>query len=149
MRDVIEALFGVVKDNAADVLDRIIPNKQERDAAKVELSRVLADAEAQTAEMLEEEMRAKQRIIMQELTQGDNFTKRMRPLIGYSGIILIFVVHVLVPILEALFGVTITVTIPSEFWVAWAGVTGLYVIGRSFEKGTGSSLLGKMLDKIT
>ncbi|GAF76803.1 unnamed protein product [marine sediment metagenome] len=77
------------------------------------------------------EITAKERIMVAELQQGDKFTKRARPMIIYVGL-----AAAIIDAVEA-----IPFTMPDNFWVVWAGVCGVYVLGRSAEKyGKGGKL---------
>ena len=87
---------------------------------------------------------ARRDIIVAELNQGDNYTKRARPTIVYGGLVFICLVHVVFPMLKAFFQIdTPEISLPSEFWWTWGGVTGAYSLGRSAEKrGVKNKLVG-------
>ena len=83
---------------------------------------------------------AQTEITKAELQQDDKYTKRMRPTVGYFGLI--------VAVLEALglrYMLLSWMDVPSEaiiasdsvlamFWMAWGGVVGVYAVARGFEK---------------
>lgn len=101
------------------------------------------------------EMDAKKEVIVAELNQGDNYTKRARPTVIYFGLLAIAVNYMLIPAIVIGFGLwntgidalyvtaadgSVTVkplvqlTLPPDFWWAWGGITGTYVVGRTAEK---------------
>lgn len=95
-------------------------------------------------------IQAQKEIIVAEMNQGDNFTKRARPSVVYLGLIFIALVHVLFPIavnLITIFRFTsltpaqlmnlaklTKISLPSEFWLAWSSVVSIWAVGRSMEK---------------
>ncbi len=92
-----------------------------------------------------------------EMRQGDNYTKRMRPTIGYGGLFLFIFKCVIVPLLNwalaigcVIAGYQVApipdVVIPTEIVVAWTSLIGIYTGGRTFEK-LGAS--GKLVKAIT
>lgn len=147
--EIIKAGFGIVKDSVLGVTNRVVNDKVKEEAIRKELEKAINETVEVTREALESEIKAKTEIIIKELSQGNEFTKNMRPFIGYSGVVLLFVVHVIVPMVEAITGVDIPIDIPGAFWAAWSGITGLYVLGRSAEKRGGTGLLTQLLNGTT
>ena len=71
-------------------------------------------------------------------TGGDDFTRRARPAVVYSGLGFIFMLHVLLPGIAYL-GIAgnpanPAPALPTEFWWAWTGVVSVWMVGRSWEK---------------
>ena len=65
----------------------------------------------------------------------------------YSGLFFIFLVHVAFPIIAYITKEKLpALSLPAEFWWAWTGVCGIWVIGRSAEK---RSVKGKLIGMIT
>lgn len=141
--------IGSVADFARGLLDKFLPDKMS-EAEKAQVQVQLQDA----LQKREDNLIAVQRdIIVAEMSQGDDFTKRARPAIVYCGLAAIMLVHVLFPILVwivlAVKGSAITlpvINLPDEFWWAWSGVCGVWIIGRSAEK---RGATGKIVDLIT
>jgi len=131
--------LGSVADFAGTLVERFFPPKMtdaEKAQAQISLQTMLQKREDGLIE-------AQKSIIVSEMQQGDNFTKRARPMLVYAGLIFIFLVHVLLPMI-AFFGKQPIpeLTLPKEFWWAWSGVCGIWVIGRSAEKkGTANKLV--------
>jgi len=123
--------LGSIADLAKGVLDKIWPpsaDPNEKLKAQAELERMLNEREGKVIE-------AQKSIIVAEMAQGDSYTKRARPTIVYAGLGFIFMVHVVLPMLSFFKGTSMpSLSLPEEFWWAWTGVCGIWVIGRSFEK---------------
>lgn len=129
---------GSIAEFASAVIDRFFPKKMddaERAQATLQLQGMLQGREDKVLE-------AQKSIIVAEMNQGDAFTKRARPAIVYVGLLAISLVHVVFPIVAwlslVLSGAELTnmpkIALPGEFWAAWSGVCGLWIIGRSAEK---------------
>ncbi|MEQ6121586.1 holin family protein [Reichenbachiella sp. MALMAid0571] len=107
----------------------------EKESFKLQLESLLQKRDQEIEETYRQEILAKSEVIKAELAQGDNFTKRARPSVVYLGLIFIFLVHVLLPIVSHLSGKAVPdISLPEEFWWAWGSVVSVYGIGRSFEK---------------
>ena len=94
------------------------------------------DKELEKTYQTELSMRAD--IIKSEMAQGDNYTKRARPTIIYGGLVFVFIVYVLLPVIAYISntppGEMPQIELPSEFWWAWGTVVSVYGAGRSAEK---------------
>ena len=132
--------IGSVASFAKSVVERVFPPKM-TDAEK-------AQAEMQLQEMLQERetqvIDAQKSIMVAEMQQSDAFTKRARPSIVYAGLVFIFLVHVLFPIVSWFSKETLpALVLPEQFWWAWTGVCSVWILGRSAEKrGVQSKLVG-------
>ena len=84
-------------------------------------------------------------VILKELSQSDLYTRRARPTVVYAGLLFIFAVHVLYPILFLLIHpdakAVVEINLPEGFWWAWSGVTSVWAVGRTYEKVNGVSKL--------
>jgi len=132
--------IGSIAEVASKIIERFFPKKMDdTERAKVQL---------QVQEMLEQRenavIEAQKAIMVAEMQQDDTFTKRARPTLVYSGLFFIFLVHVIFPIIiyatkEKLPGLSL----PEEFWWAWAGACSIWILGRSAEKrGINHKLVG-------
>ena len=135
--------LGSVADFAGTLVKRFFPPKM-TDAEK-------AQAQVQLQEMIEKRdaslIDAQKSIIVSEMQQADNYTKRARPTLVYAGLFFILLVHVLFPIIAFFTGKAVpTLTLPTEFWWAWSGVCSVWVIDRSAEK---RGAAGKVINMIT
>ncbi|MDD5539200.1 MAG: holin family protein [Candidatus Marinimicrobia bacterium] len=128
--------LGSVADAAKSIINKFWPDKMS-DAEK-------AHAQIQLQEMLQARENAliesQKSIMIAEMNQGDAFTKRARPMIVYCGLLFIFLVHVLFPMITFFTQEQLPeLSLPTEFWWAWTGVCGVWVIGRSMEKNGATS----------
>ena len=91
-------------------------------------------------------------IIVSEMQQTDNYTKRARPTIVYFGLVAIGLTYIMVPLIIAIVSLFMAVTpdqiklfqfeLPNDFWMTWGGVCGIWIAGRSFEKkGTSNAVV--------
>lgn len=137
-------VIGSAAKFAADIVDRFWPKKMdeaERTRATLEIQRML-EARDNTL------VTASKEIMVAELQQADNFTKRARPSIIYIGLAAIIFNHVLVPFVNRIIEWIIIlkgeglaemahlspINLPSEFWYVWGGVCSVYALGRTAEK---------------
>src|SRR3990172_8384320 len=86
-------------DGAGAIIDRFHLSPADVEAAKREMAEVVAKHEALLQETLRAEIGAKERILVAALQQGGNYTKRLRPTVGYVGLFAIAWNFVLIPTL--------------------------------------------------
>ena len=131
--------LGSVADFAGELVKRFFPpamTDAEKAQAQIQLQALLDQRETALIE-------SKKSIIVAEMQQADTYTKRARPTLVYAGLFFIFLVNVIFPVI-AFFtrGEVPDISLPQEFWWAWSGVCGVWVIGRSAEKrGAKNNLL--------
>jgi len=134
--------LGTIADVAKGIIDKFLPDKMsdaEKAQAQIQLQEMLQKRETSIVE-------AQSKIIISEMQQADNYTKRARPTLVYSGLVFIFMVHVAFPILAYLIKDSLpALSLPEAFWWAWSGVCGVWVLGRSAEKrGATGKLVGML-----
>ena len=131
-------IFGFVEKllgPAERIIDELHTSPEEKAAAKVKFAELARAREAEIEATLRSEIAAKERILVAELQQSDDYTRRARPSVVYFGLLLTFVNYVLVPWVARFSGVeSQPIEIPSQFWLAWGGIVGTWVIGRTAEK---------------
>ena len=140
--------IGSVADFAKTVVDKVFPDRLsegERAKAELEIQRLAAARDATV-------INARRDVIAAELAQEDNYTKRARPTVIYTGLVFIGIVHVLFPVAAFFSGKAMPqLSLPYEFWLAWGGICSVYSLGRSAEKrakATGAPA-GKLVSLIT
>jgi len=135
--------IGSVAGFAGDMIKRFFPIKMtagEKAEAQVQIQKMIEKRDASLID-------AQKSIIVSEMQQADNYTKRARPTLVYAGLFFIFLVHVFFPIIAFFTSKpTPSLALPAEFWWAWSGVCGVWVIGRSAEK---KGAAGKLISMIT
>lgn len=133
---------GAVKlgEGIANIVDKFKLTPDEKAQFQLEMERLLQARDAELEETMRTELSAKERILVAELTQGDNYTKRARPTVVYGGLAIIAWNYSIVPLFVALLqpkfpGITLPVlTLPGEFWYAWGGVVATWSVGRTMER---------------
>ncbi len=117
------------------VIDSLHTSDDEKAAANLQIAALAADTELKMTQELTKELEAKERVIVAELQQGDNYTKRARPTVVYVGLGAFILNYVLIPNIAFAFGTTLVpVEFPVEFWAGWSGIVMTWTIGRSMEK---------------
>lgn len=155
--------IGAVADLATGLVDRFFPPEASAEQ-KLQASNSLAAS-------ITARDQAKSEIIVAEMNQKDLFTKRARPTIVYSGLVMIAINHVLFPMLMRLLGMWYylkqeagdavvsmpdpliellqPISLPEQFWYTWGGVCSIWVMGRTAEKAKASGNIGKLAALIT
>lgn len=152
---------GNIIDSIADTVDRFITNPDEKKAFLMEIKKIEEEQRQNQRKFIKEmetltqkreseieitirtELEAQKSILVAELQQGDNYTKRARPTVVYVGLIFILleifgIRHIVLNNLDlgenALAIIESSDAIFKTFLAAWAGVVGVYAVGRSIEK---------------
>ncbi len=120
-----------ILEGIGGIIDGVTTTDEERAKAKLEAQKLVLQAQADMEATIRKELEAKERILVAELQQDDGYTKRARPSIVYAGL-LIAVGSAVAKLLGS--DVDVSTLVPTEFWLAWGGVTGTWVVGRTFEK---------------
>ena len=129
--------IGSVANFAKDIMNKFFPNvmdEKEKAVIQVKLTEAIETREASVVSSQKD-------IMVAEMNQSDNFTKRARPAIVYFGLVAIGLNHVILPwvawfMVEILDKATKlpTIGLPEEFWYTWGGVCSIWIWGRSKEK---------------
>lgn len=139
--------LGSVADLANSIINKIWPpgaDPNKKIEAQLEIQKMIEARENTVVE-------AQKSIIVSEMQQSDNFTKRARPSVVYCGLGFIFLVHVAFPILSWFTKqqVPTTLVLPEAFWWAWSGCVGIWMIGRSVEKSGATGLASDLAKIVT
>jgi len=128
--------LGLAKE-IAGVATKLFGSPEKQREFELAAAEMIQARDSEIEETLRAEMQAKERVMVAELQQGDTFTKRARPSLVYVGLLLAFlevVVRVVLVVQGKSMPEGLTTVVPPQFWVAWTGVTGTWVIGRSVER---------------
>lgn len=127
---------GSFIESVANAADRFIETPEDKANFKLQLESLLQQRDSEIEQTIRAELQAKERMMVAELQQDDNYTKRARPTVVYAGLGFIFLNYVLFPLAALLTGVESKplANLPAEFWMAWGGICSSWVIGRSMEK---------------
>lgn len=122
-------------DSVKNVVDEFNLSGEEKQDFVARMETLLQKRDSEIEQTVRTELNSKMQIIVAELNQSDSYTKRARPSVIYFGLFAIFWNYMLVPTVQSLMGVDVNpFALPTEFWIAWGGITSTYVIGRSAEK---------------
>lgn len=118
--------LGLLLGFGSKLLDKLIPNPEERDKAKVEMMRL-----AQKGEFKEQENKVK--VITAE-AQGNWLQRSWRPLLMMLFGVIIANNYIIAPYLGAMFDAQVMLEIPQNMWGLLKLGIGGYIGGRSLEK---------------
>jgi hypothetical protein len=135
--------IGNLAEQLGGVADRFIHTKDEKAKFKLDMESLLQKAGSELEQTMRTELQSKERIMVAELTQGDNYTKRARPTVVYFGLAVIAWNYSIVPFLGAFIATPMPLMpLPAEFWYAWGGVVATWSVGRTMERrGSKNNLL--------
>ena len=152
---------GNVIETVANTVDRFITNPDEKAKIKeallrldeeqrqnqrrfvTDMEQMVQQRESEIELTIRAELEAQKSIIIKELEQGDTYTKRARPTVVYAGLIFIALEllglrHIILNALDlgpqAKDIIASSDSVFKYFLTAWAGVVGVYSVGRSMEK---------------
>ena len=154
--------IGDVVDKVGSAVDKFHLSGEEKQEFKLEMQQILMKRESEIEQTVRKNLEAKERILVAELQQGDNFTKRARPSVVYFGLIMIALNYFVLPAALLVTGNADKLEncvvekdqygsekkqceretlfpLPDEFWAAWGGIVATWAIGRSFEKTKGGN----------
>jgi hypothetical protein len=157
-----EQLISTAIGFAGSIIDKIWPTPptpEQRAALIGQIAPLLQDRDDAL-------VNAQKEIIVAEMNQGDNYTKRARPSVVYFGLLFIGLVHVIFPIVAKTLLIAAiwinksnvaaetaatkimeltSISLPSEFWWAWSSVVAVWSIGRSAERAGATGKLVEMI----
>jgi hypothetical protein len=126
---------GKIFGKVADAVDSLHLSKEEKEEFKLKFEKMLMERGKELEITLRSQLQAKERILVAELSQGDNYTKRARPTVVYSGLVFILLNYCVFPLISHFTGQGIPkLDLPVEFWAGWSGIVMTWSIGRTFEK---------------
>lgn len=140
---------GAVKmgQGIADIFDQFKLTDDEKLAGQLEMETLLQKRDSEIEGTIQKELDTAARVIEAEMNQDDNYTKRARPTVIYTGLLMFFLNSVVLPKLailaafiadpkaqEIVIAAMQPVEIPSAFIVAWGSVVAIYSGGRTLEK---------------
>lgn len=133
---IIGSTIGKVLGEVRGVFDDLHHSGEEKDETMLKVEEIITTRLTEAEVTLRTEISAKSAIMIAEMNQEDNYTKRARPTIVYAGLVMFFLdfavrilAYFLYPDLPQPSGF-----MEVAFTAAWASVTGVYSIGRTAEK---------------
>lgn len=134
LKDLLGGIFEKAAETGLKIADEFTLSKEEKEQFRQQDEDRLAKLQAAVMDQVTARFNQVRDVIVAEMTQGDSYTKRARPTIVYSGILMHFVAMI-----GKGFGYNFE--IPPDFTYVWGGVCGVWIVGRSWEKvGTPNKL---------
>jgi len=119
----------------AGCVDKFVLTGEEKQKFQLELAKITHEYYAQLEQTIAQELSSKEKVLVAELTQGDEYTKRARPTVVYFGLAVVAFNYCLVPLVSQLYDLKFTpLDLPQYFWYGWAGIVSTWSIGRTAEK---------------
>jgi len=140
---------GLVKigKGISEIVDTYKMTDDEKAAFKLDMETLLQKRDSEIERTIQKELDTAARVIEAEMAQDDNYTKRARPTVIYTGLLMYFLNSVILPKLAVLAAFISSpesqqlviaalqpITIPDAFTVAWGSVVAIYSGGRTLEK---------------
>ena len=119
--------IGPIAKMVGGIVDKAIPDKDLKEKLKHELNTQLINGE-------HEELIAKSRIVQAEAESKHWLTATWRPALMWICILVIANNYLLAPVLNAVFGTSLELSIPDPMWNLLTIGVGGYIAGRSGEK---------------
>lgn len=124
--------------------DGLFRDADEKADFKLKLGALVQERDGELEKTFRKQLEAKERVMVAEMTQGDNYTKRARPTVVYAGLIIMALNYMVLPWVAHFSGQLLpTIEIPAIFWTAWGGVVATWSIGRDVNRQKLGVLLGK------
>lgn len=135
-------------------VERFLPAKKMTEAERAQAEMAVQQLTGQRdSELLD----TQKSIIVAEMQQGDDFTKRARPSVVYVGLGIIVLNNAIFPIMAWIFACVASIfdfmlpelpelSLPPAFWATWGGMCSIWIVGRSAEK---RGALNKVVNMIT
>ena len=146
-------LSKVLGGGALQGVSSIIGRFKMDPAVKAKLENALIERDMNMEKTIQQELSSREKILVAELTQGDNFTKRARPAVVWTGLGVVVLNYVLGPMVVGAWNlfaeapiVYSTYDLPDAFWLGWSGIVATYSLGRSLEKRKGQERKSSILD---
>lgn len=142
--DIGNIVSGGIKDiaeGAIKVIDEFVETPQEKAQAQAAIRQMQHEATLARSNEMTTTINKRSEVVVAELNQGDNYTKRARPTLVYSGLFFIFLGYFVAPL-----AIGEKLELPLEFWVTWGGVCSVWSIGRSAERVAPNSMATKLLN---
>ena len=129
------SIISTIIEPVTNLIDDLTTSDEERLEAKAKIKQIENNLAVKMMEYEQNVITKKAEIMVAELDQSDNYTKRARPTIVYAGLAILAINNIVLPWVTHFLGEVIPkIDIPSEFWIAWGGVTGVYAFQRTQEK---------------
>lgn len=84
-------------EGVGSTIKKFVTTDGDRMKMQLELEELLQKRDSEVEQTIRTELETKEKIIVAELQQGDNYTKRARPTVVYFGLLVIFYNYCVIP----------------------------------------------------
>ena len=146
--DWISTIAGTIK-SAFGLVDDLHTSQEEKEGFKIKLQELFNQHERDIMANYQKEMASVKDIIVAELGQDDKYTKRARPTVLYLFIIIVSLNYCIFPFVNHFLSEKTLpiISLPAEAWQMFQLIFGVYAVGHSFEKMSGTDPVKKMFSK--
>lgn len=123
-------LIGSILEIGSKIIDRVWPDPEQRDRAKLELLKLAQEGHLRDLE-------AQMQIITSEARSEHWVTSAWRPITMLTFVAIVANNYIVAPYVQLFFGIDTTLPLPPDLWELIKIGLGGYVIGRSAEKIAG------------
>ena len=120
-------LFGPILGFGEKVIDKFIPDPQKAMEAKLEMAKMIQDADVQG-------MAIQMQAIVAETKSESWITRSWRPMVMLMFAFIVGNNYIIAPYAQAMFHVAVALPVPEQLWSLLSLGLGGYVVGRSAEK---------------
>lgn len=133
---IFSSTFGSAVEQIGGTIKKFVTTDKDRMEMQMQLEKILQERDSEIEQTIQAELQAKEKVMVAELQQGDNYTKRARPTVVYAGLGFIFFNYCLIPVISRFLGTADVgpLELPTAFWAGWSGIVATWSIGRSAEK---------------
>lgn len=138
--DTLKSAFGLVDD--------LHTSEEEKSSLKIKLQELFNQHQRDVMANYNKEMQSVRDVIVAELNQDDNYTKRARPTVLYLFIVIVMLNYCIFPFINHFTVKPLPlIDLPPEAWQMFQWIFGVYGVGRSVEKMSGTDPVKKMFSK--
>jgi len=122
-------------ESIGSVIDNLHTSESEKAEAKVQLGELERQWAVEQESTYRKEIGARERVMVAELTQGDQYTKRARPTVVYAGLVAMVLNEIMLPWVAHFTGQVVPmIELPTAFWAGWSGIVATWVVSRTAER---------------
>ncbi len=139
LSDLMSGGIGDIVKGVKDVVDEFHTSDEEKAGIMERVEAAVTARMQVVSDQVQARFKMVQGVIEAEMKNGNGFTKAARPSIVYTGL----GIH-LINALGQMFGME-PIEIDENFTYVWGGVCGVWIVGRSYEKGGNSNKASQII----
>lgn len=126
-------MIGDIITLGTTILDKIFPNKEEAEKAKIKLLELQTQGQLQTIEADLKAMQARSDVLKVEMS-GNNVQRNWRPTLMYLFMLILLNNFIVYPYLKIFWPGAPHLAVPAQMWTLIEICVGGYIFGRTGEK---------------